>query len=111
MALTFTLLSFLHQGLFFTNSSVSLSKEDNNKIVTNTGTTNDIEITLPNTITPGNHLRIVVTENQWIKIYPDNGDQFRNGQEFYESSIPGSSIEFYSVVNGIWEVNIIEGSW
>lgn len=93
------------------NSNVTLSKDDNYKVITNTGTNNLVEIILPETSIPGNHIRFVVTENQAIRISPMIGDQFRAAVGYLESSVAGSSIELYSVVDGIWEINVIQGTW
>lgn len=88
-----------------------LTKNDNNKVITNTGSTGMIELTLPPASSIGDHVRIVVTENQIIRILTDAADQFRTNVSFLESDIPGSSVELYSVVSGIWEVNVINGNW
>jgi len=92
-------------------SNTILTKDDNAKVITNTGSASITELTLPSTSNPGNHIRIVVTENQAIKISPAAGDQFRVAAPFLESSVAGSSIELYSVVNGVWELNVLNGTW
>lgn len=107
-----TIYGFRKEVLPLDSATTYLSKTDNNKIITNSGATASISLVLPVTTNPGNHLRVVVTENQSILIYPRTGDQFRAlSVTSLQAATPGASIELYSVRPGIWELNVIQGTW
>ncbi len=93
-------------------SNVVLTKDDNKKHITNTMSLNAIDVFLP-VAESGNSMRIVVTESQAMNIKPIGTDVFRslNSNVGIYSNQPGNAVEIYCVVDGIWEINEISGSW
>jgi|GEM_PF-6245881 len=93
--------------------TTSVVKGDNNKVITNEGAAGFTQLFLPVTTTRGNHVRVVVVESHNITITPASGDYLRGyapGTSI-QSNVPGASIELYSVTPGVWELNVINGSW
>ncbi len=95
------------------SGSIAVNKWDTNGIITNEGAMGFTQLFLPQTAIRGVHTRVVVIENHAIVITPSLGDQLRGypiGTSI-QSNQPGASIELYSVVPGIWEINVLNGTW